>query len=81
MNATIQALVGAGVGAAVLPELAVDPSDRLTTMRELPGIPPRVLALVRHRDRLHSAAARAFVEAAQEVCAQLGTRPRLAAVT
>src|SRR4029077_3287346 len=56
VNATIQALVGAGVGAAVLPALAVDPADELTAMRDLPGIPPRVLALVRHRDRHHSAA-------------------------
>src|SRR3954470_2523604 len=81
VNATIQALVGAGVGAAVLPALAVDPNDELTAMRELPGIPPRVLALVRHRDRHHSAAARAFVDAAQAVCAELGSPPRLAAVT
>ena len=46
-------------------------------MRDLPGIPPRVLALVRHRDRHHSAAARAFVEEAQAVCAELTTAPRL----
>jgi molybdate transport repressor ModE-like protein len=81
VNATIQALVGAGVGAAVLPALAVDPSDDLTTMRDLPGIPPRVLALVRHRDRYHSAAADAFVAAAQVVCAALASSPKLAAVT
>ena len=81
VNATIQALVGAGVGAAVLPMLAVDPADKLTAMRDLPGIPPRVLAVVRHRDRYHSAAAEAFVEAAQAVCAGLSNDlPRLAAV-
>jgi hypothetical protein len=40
-----------------------------------------VLALVRHRDRHHSTAARAFVEAAQAVCAELTAAPRLAAVT
>jgi len=81
VNATIQALVGAGVGAAVLPVLAVDASDPLIAMRELPGIPPRVLALVRHRDRHHSAAAQAFVDAAQAVCAELqSAAPRLAAV-
>jgi DNA-binding transcriptional LysR family regulator len=80
VNATIQALVGAGVGAAVLPALAVDETDALTTMRELPGIPPRVLAIARHRDRHHSAAAQAFVAAAQEVCAGLTEQPRLAAV-
>jgi DNA-binding transcriptional LysR family regulator len=72
--------VGAGVGAAVLPVLAVDASDKLTAMRELPMIPPRILAIVRHRDRHHSAAAKAFVEAAQAVCDTLTTAPRLAAV-
>jgi hypothetical protein len=36
---------------------------------------------VRHRDRFHTDAARAFVEAAQEVCAELQSAPRrLAAV-
>jgi len=80
VNATIQALVGAGVGAAILPVLAVDAADPLTTTRELPGIPPRVLALVRHRDRYHSPAAQAFVEAAQAVCAELASVRRLAVV-
>ena len=79
MNATIQALVGAGVGAAVLPALAVDETDKLTTTRELPGIPPRVLAVVRHRDRVHAPAAKSFVDAAVAVCASL-RQPRLAAV-
>ena len=80
VNATIQALVGAGLGTAVLPMLAIDPGDELTTTRELTGIPPRVLAVVRHRDRHHSAAAQAFVETARAVCARLDTKPRLAAV-
>jgi DNA-binding transcriptional LysR family regulator len=80
VNATIQAIVGAGVGVAVLPVLAVDPTDELTTMRDLPGIPPRIVAVVRHRDRYHSAAAQAFVAAAQSVCAGLTSAPRLAAV-
>jgi len=64
----------------VLPALAVDETDELTTMRELPGIRPRVLAIVRHRDRYHSEAAQAFVTAAQDVCAGLTSQPRLAAV-
>jgi DNA-binding transcriptional LysR family regulator len=80
VNATIQALVGAGLGAAVLPVLAIDPADDLTTTREVHGIPPRVLAIVRHRDRHHSAAAQAFVDLARAVCARLDTTPRLAAV-
>jgi molybdate transport repressor ModE-like protein len=80
VNATIQALVGAGVGAAVLPALAVDPSDRLTVLRELPAIPPRVLAVARHRDRYHSRAAQAFIEEAHKVCARLSRARRLTAV-
>jgi DNA-binding transcriptional LysR family regulator len=80
VNATIQALVGAGVGAAVLPALAVDPDDPLTVSRELPGIPPRVLAVARHRDRYYSTAAQAFVEEAQAVCSGLSRARRLAVV-
>ena len=76
VNATIQALVGAGVGAAILPELAVDHADPLITTRPLPGIPPRLLAVARHRDRYHSPAAQALVDAAVRLCA----RPRLIAV-
>jgi DNA-binding transcriptional LysR family regulator len=81
VNATIQALVGAGVGAAVLPELAVDPDDELTTARPLPGIPPRVLAIARHRDRYHTAAAAAFVETAQSLCRGRAQPRRLAATS
>jgi molybdate transport repressor ModE-like protein len=80
VNATIQALVGAGIGAAVLPVLAVDANDPLTTTRELPQIPPRTLALVRHQDRHHSEAAKAFVEATQAICAELQRPVKLAAV-
>jgi molybdate transport repressor ModE-like protein len=81
VNATIQALVGAGVGAAVLPVLAIDATDELTVTRELPGIPPRVLAVAWHRDRFHTDAARAFVDAARAVCAELQAAPRrLAAI-
>jgi molybdate transport repressor ModE-like protein len=76
VNATIQALVGAGVGAAILPELAVDHADPLITTRPLPGIPPRLLAVARHRDRYHSPAADALVEAALRLC----SKPRLVAV-
>jgi molybdate transport repressor ModE-like protein len=80
VNATIQALVGAGVGVAVLPRLAVDLDDELTCVRPLPGIPPRILALARHRDRRHTPAAEAFLEAAQAFCAGLARARPLAAV-
>jgi molybdate transport repressor ModE-like protein len=76
VNATIQALVGAGVGAAILPELAGDHAVPLITTRPLPGIPPRRLAVARHRDRYHSPAAQALVDDAVRLCA----RPKLIAV-
>jgi DNA-binding transcriptional LysR family regulator len=64
----VQALVGAGIGSAILPRLAVDQNDELIAIRELPGIPPRTLAIVWHRDRIRPPAAEAFVDAADEVC-------------
>jgi molybdate transport repressor ModE-like protein len=80
VNATIQALAGAGVGAAVLPALGVDPASEATVMRELPGIPPRKLAIARHRDRLYPPAARAFVAIAEAVCAEIAESRELALV-
>jgi molybdate transport repressor ModE-like protein len=71
VNATVQALVGAGIGAAIVPALAADPRDALTVSKQLPGIPPRTLALVWHRDRALAAPARSFVEVARLVCREL----------
>jgi DNA-binding transcriptional LysR family regulator len=71
VNATVQALVGAGIGSAILPRLAVDLHDELIAIRELPGIPPRTLAVAWHRDRVRPPAADAFVEAAATVCREL----------
>ena len=71
---TVQALVGAGVGNAVVPRLAVDFGDPQVAVVELaPDVPvqPRVIALFWHRDRYRSPAAQGFVEAAREVCAQV----------
>ena len=71
-NGTVQGLVGAGVGAALLPSLAVDPNDEATRQIELgPNVPPRVIAVAWHRDRYRSPAANAFTELAAEVCAEL----------
>src|SRR5919201_4582377 len=71
-NGTVQGLVGAGVGAALLPRLAIDPTDSTTRTLTLdPDIKPRIICLDWHRDRYHSPAARAFVEAARLVCADL----------
>jgi DNA-binding transcriptional LysR family regulator len=71
-NPTVQGLVGAGVGAAVWPRLATDLADTNTRTLELDAtIPPRIVCLAWHRDRYRSPAARAFVEAARAICAEL----------
>ena len=70
-NQTVQALVASGVGAALVPKLTMDPEDETTKLIELPKLPPRLIALAWHRDRYRTPAARAFVETAQEVTAEL----------
>ena len=71
-NGTVQGLVGAGFGAALVPQLAVDPHDDRVSVLELePQIPRRRVALAWHRDRHRSPAARAFTELAAEVCAEV----------
>ena len=72
-NPTIQGLVAAGVGIAVMPRLTVDVSDRRIAVVDLGGaVPSRIVALARHRDRYSSPAARAFMETAREA---VSTRP------
>ena len=72
-NGTVQGLVGAGFGVALVPLLATDRNDERVSVLELdPEIPPRRIALVWHRDRHRSPAARAFVDVAGEVCAEVG---------
>jgi DNA-binding transcriptional LysR family regulator len=71
-NGTVQGLVGAGFGAALVPLLAVDPNDERVSVLEIePAIPQRRIALAWHRDRHRSPAARAFAELAAEVCAEV----------
>jgi DNA-binding transcriptional LysR family regulator len=66
--ATAQALVGASLGAAILPRLAVDTEDEQTTIIRLPPIlPARLIALVRHREREYLPAVHGLVEVA-EMC-------------
>ena len=74
-NQTVQALVAAGVGSALVPRLTMDPEDPTTAMIEMPKLPPRVIALAWHRDRYRTPAARAFVETAEEVTAELEQEP------
>ena len=63
-NPTVQGLVAAGIANAVMPRLTVDEDDPRIAVRELPGVPPRIIAVGWHADRYHSPAARAFVESA-----------------
>lgn len=71
---TVQALVAAGVGSAIVPRLTVDTTDERTCMIELDGgmpVSPRRIGLFWHRDRRRSEVALAFVEAAKVVCRQI----------
>ena len=71
-NGTVQGLVGAGVGAALIPRLAADPNDDRVVLLDLGSrVAPRLIALAWHRDRYRTPAAEAFVDAALEVCAEL----------
>ncbi len=75
-NGAVQGMVSAGLGVAVVPALAVDVRDPSVVALPLGDIvAPRVLCLVWHRDRYRSPAARAFVEAAIQLCQQLATSP------
>ncbi|HYZ77062.1 MAG TPA: LysR family transcriptional regulator [Gaiellaceae bacterium] len=71
-NGTVQGLVGAGVGAALVPKLTLEPHDESIVELDLgPRVPPRLIALAWHRDRYRTPAAHAFVETARDVCAEL----------
>lgn len=78
-NGTVQNLAASGLGAAVVARLAVVEGDERVRVLELdPPLDARRIGIAWHRDRHRSAAARAFVELAQEVCA--GLQQELAAV-
>jgi molybdate transport repressor ModE-like protein len=79
-NATVQALVAAGMGSALVPRLAVEASDRGVRMLPVGGdVPPRVIVIAWHRERYRSPASRAFVETAAQVCAELEASSRASA--
>jgi DNA-binding transcriptional LysR family regulator len=77
-NGTVQGLVGAGLGVALVPRLTLQPTDGSVEVVELGDlVPPRLIGIAWHRDRYRTPAARAFVETARELCA--GAVPALAA--
>jgi DNA-binding transcriptional LysR family regulator len=67
-NGIVQGLAAAGVGVAVVPLLTVDENDASIELIRLGHrLAPRIVGIAWHKDRYHSAAARAFVETAQTV--------------
>jgi DNA-binding transcriptional LysR family regulator len=70
-NGTLQGLVAAGVGAALVPLLAVERDHAGTAVLPLNVVPPRLIGIAWHRDRYRSPAALAFVERAREICARI----------
>src|SRR5438128_7288975 len=71
-NGTVQAMVGAGLGFALAPLLAVDENDpKVRLLQLVESVPPRVLVVVWHRDRYRPPAAAAFVETAIAVAASV----------
>jgi DNA-binding transcriptional LysR family regulator len=71
-NGTVQGMVGAGIGVALAPLLAVDETDPKIALVELAEpIPPRILAMVWHRHRYRPPAAATFVELAAEVAREV----------
>jgi DNA-binding transcriptional LysR family regulator len=75
-NGTMQGMVAAGVGVALMPLLCVDTADPRVAVIDMSGrIPPRLIGIAWHRDRVRSAAARSFVDLASDVCAELAAKP------
>jgi DNA-binding transcriptional LysR family regulator len=70
-NSTVQGMVAAGMGVALVPRLTIDPSDRRVAVVQLGDrVPARLIGVAWHRDRLQTPAAAALVEAAQVLCKQ-----------
>ena len=75
-NGAVQAMVRVGMGRAVLPALAVDPTDPGIVVHELdPPLPPRAISIVRRVGRTLAPAAERFIEIAAETCASVGRSP------
>jgi DNA-binding transcriptional LysR family regulator len=69
-DATVRALVAAGVGAALIPRLSVEPGDRRShAIPILPSLPARQIFLAWLKARAPSPALQCFVDAALAACA------------
>ena len=68
-NETLAGLVAAGMGAALVPRLTVDPARSDVVQLEIAAkLPPRLIALAWHRDRQGSEATADLVSIAGELC-------------
>jgi DNA-binding transcriptional LysR family regulator len=75
-NGTVQGLVAARVGAALVPRLTVDETDDAIAVVDLgERVQPRLIVIAWHRDRHRSPAAEAFVDAARAVCRRFELTP------
>jgi|SRR5215208_1096111 molybdate transport repressor ModE-like protein len=74
-NGTVQGLVAAGIGVALVPQLTLQPTDGSLEVIDMSGLlPPRLIGVAWHRDRYRTPAARAFVEVARRFCADEAVR-------
>jgi DNA-binding transcriptional LysR family regulator len=72
-SATVQSLVSAGLGAAILPRLTIDVDDpEIRTVDLGTALPWHRVALYWHRERHHARTVEAFCEAAQAACRSEG---------
>lgn len=75
-NMTVQAMVAAGLGAALVPRLSMLPASDTVTVIDLgPRLPPRALGIIWHKDRLQPPATTAFIQASTAVSTELQQRP------
>jgi DNA-binding transcriptional LysR family regulator len=73
-NSAIQSMVRSGMGHAIRPYLAIDPSDPGIVVRDmLPALPPRHIRIAWREGRTLLPAAQRFVEIATEVCATMSS--------
>ena len=79
-NGTVQGVVAAGLGVALVPRLTVDEADRDVAVVDLGGrVPDRIIGIAWHRDRFRTQASEAFVAEAQAICAELAAENPVAA--
>ena len=76
-NGTIQGLVAAGVGVALVPLLTVDTGHEGTAVLGLADVPPRRIGIAWHRDRYRSPSARVRCSPSNTTATASGVRAML----